>query len=90
VKLGVNRKTKEKVAIKVIDKANVGKEYEKNLRMEMDILHKVHHPNIIQLHEMMEEDNKIFFVMELYVHSHLPTRKNRPPTLFSNPQRNGR
>jgi serine/threonine protein kinase len=65
VKLGVNRKTKEKVAIKVIDKANVGKEYEKNLRMEMDILHKVHHPNIIQLHEMMEEDNKIFFVMEL-------------------------
>jgi len=65
VKLGVNKKTKEKVAIKVIDRSNVGKDYEKNLRMEMEILQRVHHPNIIQLHEMIEEDNKIYFVMEL-------------------------
>jgi serine/threonine protein kinase len=67
VKLAVNKKTKEKVAIKVIDRANVGKDYEKNLLMEMEILQRVHHPNIIQLHEMIEEDNKIYFAMELYV-----------------------
>jgi len=65
VKLGVNKKTKEKVAIKVIDRSNVGKDYEKNLLMEMEILQRVHHPNIIQLHEMIEEDNKIYFAMEL-------------------------
>jgi len=65
VKLGVNKKTKEKIAIKIIDRSNVGKDYEKNLRMEMEILQRVHHPNIIQLHEMIEEDNKIYFVMEL-------------------------
>lgn len=65
MKLGVNKKTKEKVAIKVIDRSNVGKDYEKNLLMEMEILQRVHHPNIIQLHEMIEEDNKIYFAMEL-------------------------
>jgi len=65
VRLGVNKKTREKVAIKIIDKANVGKDYEKNLKMEMEILRKVHHPNIISLHEMVEADNKLYFVMEL-------------------------
>jgi len=65
VKLAINKKTKEKVAIKVIDRSNVGKDYEKNLLMEMEILQRVHHPNIIQLHEMIEEDNKIYFAMEL-------------------------
>jgi calcium/calmodulin-dependent protein kinase I len=65
VKLGVNRVTKEKVAIKIIDRSSAGKDYEKNLRMEMEILQRVHHPNIIQLHEMIEENNKLYFVMEL-------------------------
>jgi len=65
VKLGVNRKTKEKVAVKIISRSNVGKDYEKNLRSEMEILQKVSHTNIIQLHEMIETDDKIYFVMEL-------------------------
>jgi len=65
VKLGVNRKTKERVAIKIIDRNDVGKDYEKNLRMEMEILSKVHHPNIISLHELVEAENKLYFVMEL-------------------------
>jgi len=65
VRLGVNKKTKEKVAIKIIDRNDVGKDYEKNLKMEMDILKRVHHPNIITLHEMIEADNKLYFVMEL-------------------------
>jgi len=65
VKLGVNRKTKEKVAIKIIDRNDVGKDYEKNLRMEMDILRRVEHPNIIALQEMIESGNKLYFVMEL-------------------------
>lgn len=71
VKVGINKKTKEKVAIKIIDRNDVGKDYEKNLRMEMDILRRVDHPNIIALHEMVEAGNKLYFVMELYVFTHL-------------------
>jgi len=65
VKSGVNKKTRERVAIKIIDRHDVGKDYEKNLRMEMDILRRVDHPNIIALHEMIEAGNKLYFVMEL-------------------------
>jgi len=65
VKVGTNRKTKDRVAIKIIDRNDVGKDYEKNLRMEMDILRRVDHPNIISLHEMIEAGNKLYFVMEL-------------------------
>lgn len=65
VKMGTNKKTKERVAIKIIDRHDVGKDYEKNLRMEMDILRRVEHPNIIALHEMVEAGNKLYFVMEL-------------------------
>jgi len=65
VKMGINKKTGEKVAIKIIDRNDVGKDYEKNLKMEMDILRRVDHPNIIALHEMIEAGNKLYFVMEL-------------------------
>ncbi|KAL6078330.1 Myosin light chain kinase [Balamuthia mandrillaris] len=65
VKLGINKKTKEKVAIKIIDRRNVGADYEKNLKMEMEILKKVHHPNIIALNEMVEAGDRLYFVMEL-------------------------
>eukprot|EP01088_Endostelium_zonatum_P006526 TRINITY_DN18661_c0_g1_i1.p1 TRINITY_DN18661_c0_g1~~TRINITY_DN18661_c0_g1_i1.p1 ORF type:complete len:306 (-),score=75.46 TRINITY_DN18661_c0_g1_i1:126-1043(-) len=65
VKLGTVKKSKDKVAIKIIDKKNVGPEYEKNLRMETEILQKVHHPNIIHLKEMIDTKDKIYFVMEL-------------------------
>jgi len=33
--------------------------------MEMEILQRVDHPNIIKLHEMIEAENKLYFVMEL-------------------------
>jgi len=65
VRLGVNKKTKERVAIKIIDRNDVGRDYEKNLKMEMDILKRVNHPNIISLHEMLEAENKLYFIMEL-------------------------
>src|SRR3989338_1070914 len=65
VRLAVNRKTKEKVAIKIIEKKNIGKEFEKNLRMEVAILQRVHHPNIIEFMEVLESSDYIYFVMEL-------------------------
>jgi len=65
VKLAINKKTKDKVAIKIIDRKNVGKDYEKNLKMEMSILQKVHHKNIIGLIEMIDTADTLYLVMEL-------------------------
>jgi len=57
--------TGEKFAIKVIAKKDLGKEYEKNLKMEVDILKKVSHPNIIALKDLVDTPDRLFLVMEL-------------------------
>ncbi|KAM9985551.1 hypothetical protein ACTFIZ_009106 [Dictyostelium cf. discoideum] len=65
VYLGENKQTKQKYAIKVINKSELGKDYEKNLKMEVDILKKVNHPNIIALKELFDTPEKLYLVMEL-------------------------
>jgi serine/threonine protein kinase len=60
--LGVHRKTGEKYAIKVIDKANVDVS---RLESEVAILKKVQHPNIIALKEFFDTPKKLYLVMEL-------------------------
>lgn len=66
VKLGINKKTGEKVAIKVIDKKSASTEQdEKRLKTEVEILKKVKHPNIVCLKDMFETPEKLFLVMEL-------------------------
>ncbi|KAI9208875.1 kinase-like domain-containing protein [Polychytrium aggregatum] len=64
VKVGIERATGNKFAIKIIDKAKCrGKEG--MIDTEVNILKKVRHENIIQLYEMYEIENKIYLVMEL-------------------------
>jgi len=46
-------------------KKNVGKDYEKNLKMETAILQKVHHPNIIELKELVDTKDYLYLIMEL-------------------------
>jgi len=65
VYLGVNKVHKNNHAIKVINKKDLGKDYEKNLKMEVDILKKVNHPNIIALKELFDTPDKLYLVMEL-------------------------
>jgi len=65
VYLGVHRSTAQQFAIKVINKKDLGKDYEKNLKMEVDILKKVHHSNIIALKELFDTTEKLYLVMEL-------------------------
>ncbi|EAL67434.1 myosin light chain kinase [Dictyostelium discoideum AX4] len=65
VYLGENKQTKQRYAIKVINKSELGKDYEKNLKMEVDILKKVNHPNIIALKELFDTPEKLYLVMEL-------------------------
>jgi len=65
VYLGLHKPTNVKYAIKVINKKDLGKDYEKNLKMEVDILKRVSHPNIIALKELFDTTDKLYLVMEL-------------------------
>ncbi|CAL0334722.1 unnamed protein product [Lupinus luteus] len=60
-----NIKTGEEVAIKVIDKAKILKGgLVAHIKREISIMHRVRHPNIVQLFEVMATKSKIYFVME--------------------------
>lgn len=69
--LAVNKATGQHYAVKVINKKDLGKDYEKNLKMEVDILKKVNHPNIIALKELFDTPDKLYLIMELYVFTFL-------------------
>jgi len=65
VYLTVHKATNQHYAVKVINKKDLGKDYEKNLKMEVDILKKVNHPNIIALKELFDTPDKLYLIMEL-------------------------
>jgi len=65
VYMATQRATGIQYAVKVINKKDLGKDYEKNLKMEVDILKKVNHPNIIALKELFDTPDKLYLVMEL-------------------------
>jgi len=63
VRLGVNKATGEKVAIKILAQ---GKEASEDILNEIDILARVDdHPHIIQLREIYEKKGRMYIVMEL-------------------------
>lgn len=65
VKLGVYKKTGEKVAIKIYDKQKLQDPHKlKNVRREISILSKLNHPNIIKLYNVIEQGNNLNLVME--------------------------
>jgi len=65
VYLATQKASGQQYAVKVINKKDLGKDYEKNLKMEVDILKKVNHPNIIALKELFDTPDKLYLVMEL-------------------------
>jgi len=54
----------EDYAVKVIDKEAL-KDDIKLLQREVSIMKKVNHPNILKLHEIYEDETRVFIVMEL-------------------------
>ncbi|XP_039249845.2 NUAK family SNF1-like kinase 1 [Styela clava] len=65
VKLAIERDTGRKFAVKSIRKDRIkGKKDMKHIRREMKIMSSLHHPNIIQIHEVFENQDKIVIVME--------------------------
>jgi len=65
VKKGVNKETKESVAIKIIEKKTTGEEEVALLHREIDIMRKLKHPHIIALHDVFEDSERIYLVLEL-------------------------
>jgi hypothetical protein len=64
VKLGIHKKTGEKVAIKIIKKATMNNADIELVRTEIDILKLCKHPNIVTLLDHFENSEYIFLVME--------------------------
>ena len=65
VRLGTNRQTGEKIAIKILEKSKMANSDDKNrLEREINILKKIHHPNIVKLFCVIETDRQIFIIME--------------------------
>jgi 5'-AMP-activated protein kinase catalytic alpha subunit len=65
VREGIHTPTNQKVAIKILHKKMIVDNRDKiNLSREIRIFKKLRHPNIAQLFQMIENNSKIYFIME--------------------------
>ena len=65
VKLGMNKNSKEKVAIKIIDKQfTINNNNYERINLEISILRKTSHPNIIKVYDIKEDSSNFYFIME--------------------------
>jgi tRNA A-37 threonylcarbamoyl transferase component Bud32 len=64
VKLGINKQTKEKVAIKIMNKKKMDTSDIELMRTEIEILKICQHPNIIRLYNVFENADYLYIIME--------------------------
>ena len=91
MKLGFHVQTNEKVAIKVIEKANIQNEKQvARIQREIRFLKLLHHPHIVKVYEVFETQDFIYIVMEFasggelfdYIVAHKRVKKKRRPASF--------
>ena len=71
VKLGINKLTGEKVAIKIIDKKKIKINSDRErVQRELNIIKKLNHINIVKIHQIKEDMNNIYIIME-YIENNL-------------------
>jgi 5'-AMP-activated protein kinase catalytic alpha subunit len=65
VRLGTHILTGEKVAVKVLEKSKIkDKKDVERISREIKILKKLHHPNVVQIYEIIETEKDLYLVME--------------------------
>ena len=65
VYLATHKKTKANYAIKAIDKRDKTNIEEKPyFRREVEVMYKIHHPNVVKLYGHFEDNNYCYFIME--------------------------
>ena len=65
VKLGENKATKEKVAIKIMQKNKIiNKEDLIRIHREIEMLSRLSHPNVIKIYKIQEDIKKFYIIME--------------------------
>ena len=65
VRRGIDLETSENVAVKVIDRRKLTKDDELSLKIEVEVLQKLDHPNIIKMYGWYAEGKQYFIVTEL-------------------------
>lgn len=62
----VHKATNQKYAVKIIEKSTLGCSNMEDIRTEIAVLRRAgHHPNVVALIDMFEDDIEVYIVMEL-------------------------